>query len=300
MRKCLLLVLTVAILLSSFAPAALAQVERNPILDTAFACVEENNIFQRRYNELTGAEVTSLFPLGVPYFFGGQDTEKLMSCYPDYAKRDCYETTRFYRAKKYYVFGFDCSGFCRYVYAQNDLGAIDTLSNMILHKKYYPTSLGGDGSHIYNHHTGMPPYDELYQTLQVGDLLVSKPRARHIMMYIGTLREFGFTTEELGEDLAPYIDYPLVIHCGPNPQYGPRFQEFIDTHPEQYGDCLTTDGGVAVSIVGIPVADAPCQVHDGITDFGYFPMDDGNFWLTVWDLDACTSYCWFRKVGEPT
>lgn len=292
--RSLMLVLMLVVLLM---PAAQAEVQRNPILDTALACLEEDNIFLRRYNALTGAEIGPLFPAGVPYVFGGQDAEKMLAAYPDYATRRCLETTRFYRAGAYYLDGFDCSGFCRYVYAQNGLGTIDTLSNMSLKYKYYPKELGGDGSHLFNHHTGMPPYEQLHETLRVGDLLVSDPRARHIMMYIGTLRDFGFTEEELGEELTPYIDYPLVIHCGPNPMYGERIQAVIDGNPI-YSGCVTTDGGVSVSIVGIAVEDAPCQVHTGITDFGYFPMDDGKYFLTVWDLEVCSTYCWFRKVQE--
>ena len=39
--------------------AASAEVQRHPLLDSAFKLLEKDNIFQRRYNELTGAQVTS-------------------------------------------------------------------------------------------------------------------------------------------------------------------------------------------------------------------------------------------------
>ncbi len=297
MKKRMTFLVVGLILMVMAASCAQAEVERNPILDTAFSCLEKDNIFLRRYNELTGADVQPLFEAGIPYFFGGQDTKKLFASYPHYAQRDCLESAGHYIKGEKYLFGFDCSGFCRYVYAENDLGDIDTLSNMILHHRYYPKEMGGDGSHLYNHRTGMPPYEELAKELQVGDLLVGKFRARHILMFIGTLRDYGFTEEELGEALAPYIDYPLAIHCGPNPQYEERIQQVIDGN-SRYRKCTTTDGGVAVSIIGVPLDKTTHQVPDGNTTLGYFLIDNDSYWLTSWDVGTCTSYCWFRKVQE--
>ena len=53
-----------------------AEVERSPFLDAAFSCLEKAKSSQRRYNEITGAEVESIFDLGIPYYFGG----KYMDC----------------------------------------------------------------------------------------------------------------------------------------------------------------------------------------------------------------------------
>lgn len=289
MKKLLLFFLVVLTLLVGCV-AAQAQVEQSPLLDAAFSLIEKDNIFLRRYNEITGANVEPLFELGMPYMFGGKDGDKLLSKYPDYATRDCWETTKFYRKGNVYIYGFDCSGYTQWIYTQCGLPAHDNLSNMILLHEYER-----NGNHLYNHRKGheMPPYNELKDHLQVGDLLVGKHSARHIMMYIGTLADYGFTAEEVPE-LAAYLDYPLVIHSGPSPFYGERFEKFIAENSDKYGQCSTTNGGVEVSIIGVPLEEAPYQEHVQVNDFSYFLIDDGNYELTIWDLPGCTSFCWFR------
>ncbi len=291
MLKKTMIILLAGMLLLSAIPAQ-AEVERSVFLDAAFSCLEKDNIFQRRYNEITGAQVESIMELGIPYYFGGRYMDRMTEKAPDYSKYKCWETTKFYRKNNFYIDGFDCSGYTQWIYAQAGMPAHDSLSNMILKWDYQR-----NGNHLYNHREGfeMPPYDQLKDTLQVGDLLVAKDGARHIMMYIGTLRDYRFTAEEVPE-LADYLDYPLVIHCGPSPVYGARFQEYLDSKADDpyYANVGTTNGGVEVSIIGIPMADAPIQEHVQITDYSYFLIDDGKYPLTIWDLINATSFCWFR------
>ena len=70
--KKLFLAIIIGIMMLSICVCAQAELEKSPLLDAAFTMIERDNIFQRRYNELTGSNVESLFELGVPYFFGGQ------------------------------------------------------------------------------------------------------------------------------------------------------------------------------------------------------------------------------------
>ncbi len=300
MKKMLILLIAALLLIPSFT-AARAEVERNPLLDAAFSLLEKDNIFQRRYNELTGAEVESLFELGVPYFYGRQvsysgkliNVEELVASYPDYAVRQCLETTKFFRSEQFYIYGLDCSGYTRWIYKQCGLGMHPGLQDMIIKNDYRKYHLYNGGTNWTSASKPMPPYDELKDTLVVGDLLVTKHRARHIMMYIGTLADYGFTAEEV-PDLAAYLNYPLVIHCGPSPFYGERFQTFIDEHPERYGRCRTTNGGVEVSILGVPAEKTPYHTHVQIDDFDYFLIDDGQYMLTLRDIEQATSFCWYR------
>ena len=272
-------------------------VKRDPLLDAAFSMLEAGNPFLVRYNELTGSGVEAVFELGAPYFFGGKhDYESYGEPHmylrlPDYAKRKCWETTHFYRKNAEYLYGFDCSGFTQWVYSELGWPEHPALDQMILNYGKY-----GKKNHIFTHRKGqeMPPWDELASHLVPGDLLVGKLHgARHVMMFCGTLRDFGYTAEEVPE-LAPYLDYALVIHCGPNFAYTTRIQARLDAQTDPYYDgVLTTDGGVAVSIIGVPFADAPHQEHFGVTDFAWFDLPDGTP-LTIWDLPSCTSFCWFR------
>ena len=287
--KKVLMVLCIALCICMITPA-MAEVQRSPLLDAAFSLIEEDNIFLRRYNEITGANIEAKFENGVPYMFGGKGDDLFLSQYPNYAKRKCWETTKFYRKDSVYIYGLDCSGYTQWIYQQAGYPAHDSLSNMILKWEYER-----NGNHLYNHRKGneMPPYNELKDHLIVGDLLVGKHGARHIMMYIGTLADYGFTAEEIPE-LANYLDYPLVIHCGPSPVYGEIFEQFIAENSDLYGNCKTTNGGVEVSILGVPLEEAPIFEHVQVNDFYYFMIDEGTYPLTIWDLPGCTSFCWFR------
>ena len=275
-------------------------VRQDPLLDAAFSMLEEGNPFLNAYNEITGANVTVHFKYGLPYFFGGtydymiNGKQHLFSRAPEYAKRSCWEQTKFYDKGKTYLYGLDCSGYTRWIYNEVGWPRHDKLSAMINEYGKY-----GKTNHVYSHRPGkeMPPYDELAATLQLGDLLVAKEGARHVMMFIGTLREFGFTAQTAPE-LADYLDYTLVIHSGPNPDYGPRMQKYLDEHADDpyYNNINIPNGGVNVSIIGVPVQDAPHQVEDSNVLYHYFELPDG-YKITIWDLEAATSFCWFRING---
>ena len=279
---------------------AQAEVERSELLDTAFSMLEKDNAFLLRYNELTGANVEARFEYGLPYFFGGKHDQEIdgvplvFTREPEYAKRVCWETTHFYRKDAYYLYGFDCSGYTQWIFSEVGWPEHDKLDAMINQYGKY-----GKKYHVYSHRKGkeMPPYRELAQTLEVGDLLVGQKGARHIMMFIGTLRDFGFTAETAPE-LADYLDYTLVIHCGPNPMYGQRMQQYLDEHAEDpyYTDVKIPNGGVGISIIGVPTQDAPHHGEDGGETYAWFELPDG-YKITIWDLPACTSFCWFRMGG---
>lgn len=298
MKKLLCILLLALMILPLADTRASALVEENPCLNAAFSMIEPDNIFLRRYNEITGANVQAVFELGMPYMFGGQDGEDILAEAPHYKKRRAWESTKFYKAGKVYIYGFDCSGFTKWICTQVGWEPHPGLQDMIMKDEYK------EKNHIFSGGTRavklkakpMPAYDELRNTLQVGDFLVAKHSARHIMMYMGTMRDYGFTAEEVPE-LADYLDYPLVIHCGPSPVAGERFQKFIDEN-EEYKSCLTTNGCVEVSIIGVPASKAPYHVERvqkvKNNNFDYFMIDDGTYPLTIWDLPGATSFAWYR------
>ena len=274
-------------------------VKRDPLLDAAFSMLEAGNPILEAYNEITGAGIEPIFEYGLPYFFGGtydykiNNQELLFSRAPEYAKRSCWEQTKFYDKNKVYLYGLDCSGYTRWIYNEVGWPRHDKPSAMIIKYGMYEKN-----NHVYSHRKGkeMPPYGELAATLQLGDLLVAKEGARHVMMFIGTLRDYGYTAETAPE-LAEYLDYTLVIHSGPNPEYGPRMQKYLDEHAddEYYKNVKIPNGGVSVSIIGAPVEKAPHQVEDSNVLYHYFDLD--GYKLTIWDLEAATSFCWFRIHG---
>lgn len=265
-------------------------VQRSTLLDAAFSLLEKDNIFLKRYNDMTGANVEPVFENGSPYFFGGKDAKMVFKNVPDYATRKCWETTRFYRKDQRYLFGFDCSGFTNWLFKQNGWTEHESLSKLV-------NEWGKYGKHhVFSHREGKQPpaYGELKPYLQVGDLLITKHRSRHVMMYIGTLSDYGYTAEQVPE-LAEYLEYPLVVHCGPHLDAGDRFQQVIDADPEKYGRCKTTDGCVNVSIIGVPLDAAPNSATVQVNDFYWFELENG-YKLTIWDYDNASTFVWYRHV----
>ncbi len=264
-----------AIALVLLASPGLCQVEQNPNLDAAFSMIEQGNLFLEKYNELTGAGVEARLEFGAPYCFGGSQKEEDLL-----VPRKALETTKYYRAGKRYLGGFDCAGFARWVCSQVGKPKLDTLEYLITKKlKYKDNQLPIKDK----------PYDELKDYLEVGDFLVAKKGARHIMMYIGTLADYGYT-EATAPELAAYLEYPLVIHSGHNPMHGAWYAKYIEDN-EVY-NCVPPDGGVCVSIVGVREADAPNMEQPQVKEEYFFLLDD--YKLTVYDLEPCTSYVWLR------
>lgn len=285
--KKLVLMLAVLLLLTGTASAELNQ---SPILNTAMSMLEKGNLFLERYNEITGAGIEAQFEEGMPYFFGGKFPEKIFSRYPDYYTMAAWQNTKYYKNGTRYLMGFDCAGYTDWIREENGLGSHGTTDEILYqygrYKKYY---LYTNNSHVKR---PMPDYSELAATLQVGDLLCLHTRSNHIMMFIGTLRDYGFTAEEL-PILADYLDYPLMIHCGPSPIAGEKFQQFLDAHSDQYKGIVTTDGCVQVSIFGVPRTLA--EVHETVQvhDFDYIYLPDGTP-MTFYDVDNAAIWCWLR------
>ena len=287
--------LLAVMLLVSLVGTAGAEKKNTDLLEAAFELLEEGNPFVRRYEEMTGKDIEPLFPYGVPYFFGGLSGSKgngwFYMAYPDYFVKLCEKGSGYFQPGKRYFYGLDCSGFARHVYKAVGMQTLPGLSDIMLKHEMWKY-------HVYDHREGHkpPPYDQLKDTLQIGDLLVIKhgeSKYRHIMMYIGTLKDYGYTAEA-EPTLAKWLDYPLVVHCGLSPFYGERFQKLIEEYPDKYGRCSTTDGGVAVSIVGPAAEDAPEHGHVQKTDYAWFTMQDTGYQLTVIDMSDVYYFCWYR------
>ena len=298
MMKRLLLLLT-ALLCLTAAPAA-AELKQNPMLDIALSMLEEGNIFLTRYNKITGAQVEPHFELGLPYFFGGMHTytnasgRRLLDARsPEYAKGLCAQSSQYFDAGKYYLYGLDCVGFTRWVYDEMGYERHPSISDMLVGNTQYHLYVKDSRSKV------MPSYDQLAKHLQPGDLLaINKHGSYHIMMYIGTLSDFGFAEGDL-PGLDAYLNYPLVVHCGSSFMYHDRMDRYLAEHADDpyYDNVIPPDGGVAVSIVGVPFDAAPNHGHFDVTDFAWYVLPDG-YKLTLINMETVTDYCWYRYPNE--
>ena len=271
MKKRLLLCTVIALVL--FHTTAYALVEQNILLDTAFSMLEAGNPILERYNKITGADVQVGYELGLPYFYGGRKESLLMTI------AEAQETTYSFTQGERYIYGFDCSGYTNWINSKTGRPQHDTLEYMITkYWKYRDNQLPVKDI----------AYDQLKDYLQVGDYLVANHNGRHIMMYIGTLADYGYTAEDVPH-LAAYLDYPILIHCGSNPMYTERYTQYIE---ENNLNCHTTIGGVAICIVGMHPQDAS-HVYLG-EEYYTVCFDLDGYVLTIYDIYSTSSYVWFR------
>lgn len=265
-----------------------AEVEKSEILDCAFSMLEEGNIFLERYRAITGSEVKVWFENGLPYFFGGSSEGLLFSTYPQMRKHVAEASSSiWYKKDHLYVYGFDCVGYVRWVNSKVGRSSTPPLSEMITHwqeneARYVFTT----NSHV---NKPMPEWEKLKDTLEIGDLFAIKHGGFHVMMYIGTPRDYGFDAES---ELGQYLDLPLVIHCGPTPAYPDRYEKLFEQEKEYFGNCELPDGGVQISLLGVPKGEIPYH-RDFMKQSVEYLTVEGQM-VTVVDTWNATSSCWYR------
>ena len=268
--------------------AALGTMARNDAVEAALTLLEEGSPFVGRYNLITGAQVEPVFPYGVPYLFGGQASSHVFAKKPEYTLQKAWQNSKvYYQAGKTYLYGFDCVGFMQWVWKKAGRGELPSVAHL----------LRSDDHHVFSstsRNRAMPAaWPLVAQQLQPGDLLVLKHPGTHLALYIGTLRQFGYTEAEVPL-LRNYLDWPLVIHAAGSAAIADRFAYLIKNGPRKYRLATVTDGGVGVALVGPKAAQAPGHVFQQNQDTYYFTLPD-NTWLPIltWGRSV-TAYCWYR------
>ncbi len=280
MKKFFVAILVLATFITA---GSFALVEKAPELDYALSCLEKGNPFLERYNEITGSEIEPLMELGVPYFWGGGD-EKLLGHI-----RTPWDSSTYYKKDRFYMCGFDCSGFTRWVLQKTGKEKHPSLSFMLSH--YY------DMRDYYLDFDDLS-YDEIAKKAQVGDLFVIRYKGgRHIMMFMGTLRDFAYNEENVPEELVPYLEKPLMIHSSKNPDYYKPYEEYIEK-TFKISKVVPPEGGCMVSLLDVPVekTTGSAQVYHRDNYVYYFDLE--NYHLTVYDMDLITNTRWVRWDKE--
>ena len=270
------------------------RIERSGLLDEAFAMVEDGNPFQARYNLLTGADVKSIFPLGIPYFWGGRNYRGVTERLPKYTTREAWQSSgNYYQQGTIYVYGFDCVGFVKNVYSR--AGRPISGNIVDLRANVYCSA----GKHVYcdNVHPLPEDWTEAARVMRVGDIMQIHHPGNHVMIYMGTLRDYGYTEQQLPA-LAKYLDHPLMIQCGENPYSYLRFKNLIEsTSDSRISRAEPTDGGVGVCILGVDPADAEMVLtyHDSTRRC----FDVEGSCVTILNFGSVTDYFVYRMDGVP-
>ena len=248
----------------------LDRVQDRPFYEAALSLLEEGNPFIGRYDETAESLTAASLPLGVPYYYAGRTEEKFLNRY--YPQT----TTNYYRPDHLYFCGLDCVGMTRLVYEKSGMERHPSIIAMLARAIGTSALESRDPS-------------EWASLLLPGELFCVHHGTYHVMMYLGTLRQFGWTEADAGE-AAPLLDEPLVIHCGGNPFYYDRYLAYI--REKGYRNTYPPDGGVTVSVVRRTSKDAPhTMTAKWGKFFGWYML--GDYPLLVFPLDDCTEMAWF-------
>ncbi|MCR5566266.1 MAG: C40 family peptidase [Clostridiales bacterium] len=253
------------------------RIRYSSIYENSLCMLEEGSAFVEKYDDTADSLMEVMLPLGVPYYYAGGSEEKFLHRFVPST------TTHYYLESHMYLCGLDCVGMTRLVYEKCGLERHPSISNTLARGVGH-SALGSNGT------------ERWYMLLQPGDLVCVKHGTFHVMMYLGTMRMFGWTEANAGE-AASLLDEPLVIHCGGNPFYYDRYKVYISE--KGYRNTMPPDGGVTVSVIRQTDADAPHSrdVFWG-KHFGWYNIRAGQP-LLVFRLEDCTDLAWYGPLGTP-
>ncbi|MBR5961546.1 MAG: C40 family peptidase [Clostridia bacterium] len=281
MRALKRIILLTAAAVMLFTSAGIA--DRYHVLDVALSMLEEGNPFLKRYNEDTGAEIESRFPLGCPYYWGGRHVDKILEkVYPE-------QGSDYYQTDRQYLYGLDCAGYTRWITEQMGYTPHDSISNLLNRSKYKDYVIYKAAKK-----TGTQRVEEL----SIGDILcIEHPDGGyHCAMFIGTLLDFGYTARALPKELRPYLHHPLLIHCTGSSDYYERYRAYL----EEQGDTTTQPpyGGVVVTLLDAATEDAPSRTP-AVLDLETPCFDLEGYHLQVTDLSGEKQTRWIRWREKP-
>ncbi|MCQ2453782.1 MAG: C40 family peptidase [Clostridia bacterium] len=179
------------------------------------------------------------FRYGCPYFYGGYNENILLKVYRTW------QNSHYYLMSNRYLGGFDCIGFARWVHTTAGDATLPAISKVRAEGRNNLVDVSS------------LPYEEWQNVLLAGDCvnIAYSGGGYHIGIYIGTLREFGFTAEDVGEPLVPYLDHPLIIHCGMNNFHTAWYAKYLSENG--LTSVTPPDGGVTISVMGVDYENCP-------------------------------------------
>ena len=282
---------TAALLLALLTAAAFwlppaARADRYRVLDAALSMLEEGNPFLVRYNAENHADIQARFPLGCPYFWGGRRVSRILE------KASPEQNSDYYRTDRQYLYGLDCVGLTRWAWTQAGYAEHDSISSLLNTSNY---------KEYVNYRAAKNTGPERARYLQAGDLgaIQHADGGFHIVMYIGTLVDFGYTRKNLPEELVPYLTWPLVIHCTGSSDYYERYRAWL----VETGDAETLPpfGGVIVSILDVPAEAAPAFTPEvpELPELTKPCFNLEGYKLEILDLSAEKRQRWIRWRKRP-